>query len=74
MNLEDLIILSAMGPPGGGRTFITNRMVRHYNILAYTELDFGTIESIFIKLTEFFFNRFSGEIKDQLCNLVKATL
>ena len=24
--MEDLIVLSAMGPPGGGRTFITNRI------------------------------------------------
>lgn len=39
MRMEDLIILSAMGPPGGGRTFITNRVVRHFNILGYTELD-----------------------------------
>lgn len=47
MKMEDLIILSAMGPPGGGRTFITNRMVRHFNIIGYTELDNNTIKSIF---------------------------
>ncbi len=52
------------GPPGGGRTYITNRLVRHYNILAYTELDFGTIESIFSKLIDFFLSRFSPEIKE----------
>ena len=28
-----------MGPPGGGRTFITNRVVRHFNVIAYTDLD-----------------------------------
>jgi len=39
MKLEDLIILSAMGEPGGGRTFITARIIRHFNILTYTELD-----------------------------------
>ena len=47
MKLEDILILSAMGPPGGGRTFITNRIIRHFNILAYTDLSFNTIRQIF---------------------------
>ena len=37
--LEDLILLGAMGPPGGGRSNITGRAVRHFNIIAYTELE-----------------------------------
>jgi dynein heavy chain len=36
MKIERLIMLSAMGPPGGGRTFITGRLVRHFNVIAYT--------------------------------------
>jgi dynein heavy chain len=39
MKLDDIILLSAMGPPGGGRTFITNRLKRHFNLLAYTEIE-----------------------------------
>lgn len=38
MKIEDVIILAAMGPPGGGRTFISNRVVRHFNVIAYNEL------------------------------------
>jgi len=44
MKLEDIILLTAMGPPGGGRTFITNRFVRHFNIFAYTDLGEETIK------------------------------
>ena len=44
MNLQDIILLSAMGPPGGGRSAITARLMRHYNIIAYTELDEITIK------------------------------
>lgn len=39
MKIEDVVFLSAMGPPGGGRAVITARLKRHYNIIAYTELD-----------------------------------
>ena len=48
-------MLSVMGLPGGGRTKITNRMVRHYNLLMYTELDEGTIKQIFNALMSHFF-------------------
>lgn len=43
-----------MGPPGGGRTFITNRFVRHFNIFAYTDLDMETIKQIFTTMSNFF--------------------
>lgn len=47
MTLEDLILLSAMGPPGGGRTFITPRLTRHYNVVSYVELDEDIQKHIF---------------------------
>jgi len=30
----DIFILSAMGLPGGGRSVISNRLVRHSNIMS----------------------------------------
>ncbi len=39
MNLLDLTFLTAMGPPGGGKTRITDRTIRHFNVLSYTETD-----------------------------------
>jgi dynein heavy chain len=58
MFLEDVTLLAAMGPPGGGRTNITARFVRHFNILAYTELDNNTISGIFSKLAKHFLRKF----------------
>lgn len=63
MNLEDLQILGAMGPPGGGRTFITNRLIRHFNILAYTELPKDIILQIFGSLLNYYFRKFPEKVK-----------
>jgi len=55
MKFEDIVLLSAMGPPGGGRTAVTARILRHFNIIAYTELDEETIKYIFTTLVDSFF-------------------
>ncbi len=47
IKIENLILLTALGPPGGGRTHITARLVRHFNVIAYTEMDNVTISHIF---------------------------
>jgi len=74
MKLERLIVLSAMGPPGGCRTFITNPLIRHFNIIAYTELDRDTIVSIFSKLVDHFFKKFNEDIKNVLPQLIDSVL
>jgi len=64
MIIEDLVMLSAMGPPGGGRTVISNRLVRHYNMITYTELDADTISHIFTSLATFFMKKFNDTIRE----------
>ena len=72
--LEDLILLTAMGPPGGGRTHITNRLVRHFNMLTYTELDEDTIKYIFNTIVEFFLRKFEDPVKEVTGQLVNTVL
>jgi hypothetical protein len=36
--MVDVQMVAAMGPPGGGRTFVTNRYTRHYNTLALPQV------------------------------------
>lgn len=59
MKLEQLIVLTAMGPPGGGRTFITPRLIRHFNVIAYTELNDSVVKTIFSNLVSHFYKKFS---------------
>lgn len=36
-----LVLVGAMGPPGGGRNAVSNRVLRHFNFVAYPEVDAG---------------------------------
>ena len=46
-NLVDVNFCCAMGPPGGGRNPITARLQRHFNLLAYTEMEDPSKKKIF---------------------------
>ena len=74
MRLEDLILFTAMGPPGGGRSVISPRIVRHFNVLAYTELDEKIVKEIFTTLIDSFLAKFSPEVLEIIPTLVDSVL
>jgi len=59
MKIESILILTALGPPGGGRTHITPRIVRHFNMMNNSELDSKTIGQIFNTILKHFLRKFS---------------
>lgn len=59
MKIESVILLTALGPPGGGRTHITPRIIRHFNVMANSELDGKTVSRVFNIIVGFFLKRFS---------------
>jgi len=50
----DIFFLCAMGLPGGGRSIISNRLVRHMNIITYTNMADSSIIDIFKNLIDGF--------------------
>lgn len=46
-SVVDLFFMSAMGMPGGGRSIISNRLVRHSNVVAYVNMTDSSILRIF---------------------------
>lgn len=73
IKIEDVVLLGAMGPPGGGRAHLTNRLVRHFNILAYTNLDSTLICNIFNTLLNAFMVKFSPEVRDMQKSIVQIS-
>ena len=43
---EDCQFVGAMGPPGGGRTRISNRYARHFNVLSFVPFDDASLAEI----------------------------
>ena len=54
--LEDIIMLSAMGPPGGGRNNVTSRFLRHFNIIGIESFDEETLKNIFNPIVDWYFD------------------
>ena len=74
--LIDVIFVAAMGPPGGGRSVITQRLQRHFNVLTYTELDNETINAIFTTILQIFIakGRFPEAVVDANAKIIESTL
>lgn len=72
--LEDLIMVAAMGPPGGGRAVITARLQRHYNIISYTDIQFDAITVIYSTIVNAFFAAFTSDIKNAIDPLIEGQL
>ncbi|CAH1408276.1 unnamed protein product [Nezara viridula] len=47
MFLKDMLLMAAMGPPGGGRNMITDRLLSRFSVIAVTFPNDAQIQSIF---------------------------
>ncbi|DBA04478.1 TPA: LOW QUALITY PROTEIN: hypothetical protein N0F65_010074 [Lagenidium giganteum] len=74
--IVDTIVVSAMGPPGGGRNNVTPRLLRHFNLLCFSEFDDGTLLRIFTTIVGWYFgtNSFLPEVRRLADAIVSATL
>ncbi len=57
IDLIDILLVSAMGPPGGGRNHITPRFLRHFNCIGIESFDETTMQRIFGSIMDWHFSR-----------------
>jgi dynein heavy chain len=58
--MEDAFLVSAMGPPGGGRNAVSARLLRHFNLLCFTDFNEDTMKHIFQSVMTWFMGKNSG--------------
>lgn len=57
--IVDTTLIAAMGPAGGGRNNVTPRLLRHFNLLSFSEFDDQTLRRIFSTVINCHFSQFS---------------
>lgn len=74
--IVEIIFVGAMGPPGGGRTFITPRLLRHINLVALANFDEETLNRIFGTILHWYMhiNQFSPDVSKNENKVINATL
>eukprot|EP01029_Cantina_marsupialis_P005813 TRINITY_DN1630_c1_g1_i2.p1 TRINITY_DN1630_c1_g1~~TRINITY_DN1630_c1_g1_i2.p1 ORF type:complete len:2520 (+),score=925.36 TRINITY_DN1630_c1_g1_i2:475-7560(+) len=72
--LVDVQFATAMGPPGGGRTFITQRYVRHFNVLGFVPFDDNSLQRIFGQIVNWFMTSYPNRARAAADDMVKATI
>ncbi|XP_021267492.1 dynein heavy chain 3, axonemal isoform X1 [Numida meleagris] len=57
ISIVDVLLLSAMGPPGGGRNDITGRFTRHLNVVSICSFDDDILTKIFTAVADWHFSK-----------------
>ncbi|CAD7701708.1 unnamed protein product [Ostreobium quekettii] len=72
----DVQFIAAMGPPGGGRTFVTNRYLRHFNTLALSQVSDDMLAMIFKTILSWSLESggFPKSVKSLCGPIIQATL
>jgi hypothetical protein len=74
--LVDIQFIAAMGPPGGGRTFITQRYVRHFNLLFFAPFSDVSLARVFNTIVTWFLAKgdYADAVTSAADSMVKATI
>ena len=73
-HLVDIQFIGAMGPPGGGKTQVTQRFVRHFNLVNFVPFDAASLQVIFTNILDWFLTPFPASIKRMSNSVVNSTI
>lgn len=75
-SIIDATFVASMGPPGGGRNPITQRFVRHFNIVGYVEMSDESKGVIFRTILGSFLRSFNDQVNQPalISSIVDSTI
>eukprot|EP00955_Chlamydomonas_euryale_P031479 330690-Chlamydomonas_euryale.AAC.4 len=74
-SIVDTQFVGSMGPPGGGRNPVTNRLLRHFNFISFTEMSDASLQRIFSTILGAFFKKhFSDAVQGTAEGVVASTV
>lgn len=75
-NIIETTLIAAMGPPGGGKSFITPRMQRHFSVISFVDCDDSILRKIFTTILDWYFGRaeFNGDVERMKDKIVEGTM
>ena len=74
IQIVETVPLCAMGVPGGGRTDITKRLMRHFNVIYTPPFDEDSLHKIFTSILEWGMRDANESLQRQIKKLTKATI
>eukprot|EP00698_Gefionella_okellyi_P007650 TRINITY_DN186_c0_g3_i1.p1 TRINITY_DN186_c0_g3~~TRINITY_DN186_c0_g3_i1.p1 ORF type:complete len:2618 (+),score=811.11 TRINITY_DN186_c0_g3_i1:164-8017(+) len=74
MHIIDIQFVAAMGPPGGGRNPVTNRFIRHFNMIAFADLSDSSMTGIFNTILNGYLSAQGADILRVLQPMTEATI
>lgn len=72
--LEDLLFIGAMGPPGGGKNHIPARYLWHYNLMYITPYSTDSLSRIFTTIMKWFLRPFASSVSGQVNQVIAASV
>jgi dynein heavy chain len=72
--LEELLFIGAMGHPGGGKTYLSERFMRHFTLINLTEFSQSTLEHIFRTILSLGLFDYSVSVLNVVDTLTCATI
>ncbi|KAF3826620.1 hypothetical protein GH733_009145 [Mirounga leonina] len=73
-DIQDVTILSACAPPGGGRNPVTPRFIRHFSMLCLPMPSEHSLKQIFQAILNGFLSDFPPAVKQTAANIVEAAV
>jgi dynein heavy chain len=73
-DIVDVLMFVAAAPPGGGRSVVTPRFTRHFNVLCMPPASDSALTVIFTSILNGFLSKFEPEIQKMAAGVVAATI